>query len=246
MTDDSADSGLALLLADGVADGMAVAQATLATVQSAAIRAFAGLTQMQAAGAAAAAVPPVAPATETASAMADGLEEQHWPVPPPAPTSIVQSAVAEQVGFAPTPVAQGDTQVSTPVASDRALVSFATFAPLPMPVAMADAVTSQPRSAEIRPGAVRDPQRTFAQDAMAPAAPAATQTPRVPTPPSYAPPAAQATQSGPTGGDVFLDGARVGTWLADHLAREAGRPQMGGTGIDPRLTPAWPGTLQGG
>jgi len=45
---------------------------------------------------------------------------------------------------------------------------------------------------------------------------------------------------------VFLDGSRVGTWVADHLAREAGRPQAGGTGFDSRMTAAWPGTLQGG
>lgn len=56
---------------------------------------------------------------------------------------------------------------------------------------------------------------------------------------------APARQGSPIGGDVFLDGTRVGTWLADHLAREAGRPQSGATGFDPRLSPAWPGTLQG-
>jgi hypothetical protein len=65
-------------------------------------------------------------------------------------------------------------------------------------------------------------------------------------PRAHAPPAAPTGRGGPTGGDVFLDGMRVGTWLADHLAREAGRPQAGGTAFDPRLTPAWPGTLQGG
>jgi hypothetical protein len=43
---------------------------------------------------------------------------------------------------------------------------------------------------------------------------------------------------------VFLDGSRVGTWLSEHLARAAARPQAGATGVDPTLTPAWPGTLQ--
>ena len=62
----------------------------------------------------------------------------------------------------------------------------------------------------------------------------------------HAPPAKASGQGGPTGGDVFLDGTRMGTWLADHLAREVARPQSGATGFDPRLTPAWPGTLQGG
>jgi hypothetical protein len=55
-----------------------------------------------------------------------------------------------------------------------------------------------------------------------------------------------ASTGGPTGGDVYLDGTRMGTWIADYLAREAGRPQSGGTGFDQRLTAPWPGTLQGG
>jgi hypothetical protein len=63
---------------------------------------------------------------------------------------------------------------------------------------------------------------------------------------TYAPPPTQTLQGGPTGGDVYLDGTRVGTWIADHLAREVARPQMSSTAFDPRLTPAWPGTLQGG
>lgn len=60
---------------------------------------------------------------------------------------------------------------------------------------------------------------------------------------SAAPPPRQA--QGPTGGDVFLDGTRVGRWLSDTLAREAGGPATGGTGFDPRLSPTWPGALQG-
>ena len=60
---------------------------------------------------------------------------------------------------------------------------------------------------------------------------------------SAAPPARQG--SGPTGGDVFLDGVRVGRWLSDTLAREVGGPATGGTGFDPRLGPTWPGALQG-
>ncbi len=62
-------------------------------------------------------------------------------------------------------------------------------------------------------------------------------------PMSAAPPARQT--SGPTGGDVFLDGVRVGRWLSDTLAREAGGPANGGAGFDPRLGPTWPGALQG-
>jgi hypothetical protein len=64
-------------------------------------------------------------------------------------------------------------------------------------------------------------------------------------PPSpVAPTRREPDQAGPTHGDVFLDGNRVGTWLSDRLARAASRPQAGATGVDPTLTPAWPGTLQ--
>ena len=57
--------------------------------------------------------------------------------------------------------------------------------------------------------------------------------------PSVAP---QAQQQGgaPSGGDVFLDGTRVGHWLSDHLAREASRPPSGATAFDPRMTATWP------
>jgi hypothetical protein len=44
---------------------------------------------------------------------------------------------------------------------------------------------------------------------------------------------------------VFLDGARVGRWMSDRLARDVDRPQSGMTGFDPRLGPAWPGSLHG-
>ncbi len=63
--------------------------------------------------------------------------------------------------------------------------------------------------------------------------------------PSVAPPVA-AGGSGLTGGDVLLDGTRMGRWVADHLARAAGRPQASSTAFDPSLSPRWPGTLQGG
>jgi hypothetical protein len=52
-------------------------------------------------------------------------------------------------------------------------------------------------------------------------------------------------QQAPERGDVYFDGLRLGRWIGDHLEREAGRPQCAGTGFDPRLSPAWPGTLQG-
>jgi len=44
---------------------------------------------------------------------------------------------------------------------------------------------------------------------------------------------------------VFLDGHHVGHWIADHLARESSRPTAGTAAFDPRLSPSYPGALQG-
>lgn len=60
--------------------------------------------------------------------------------------------------------------------------------------------------------------------------------------PSYAPPASSSrTREGSMRGDVFLDGARVGRWMSEQMARDAGRPNTGPTGFDPRRSAAWPG-----
>ncbi|MDE2197916.1 MAG: hypothetical protein KGJ41_02750 [Rhodospirillales bacterium] len=49
----------------------------------------------------------------------------------------------------------------------------------------------------------------------------------------------------PMRGDVYLDGALVGRWVEQHLTRAIGRPQNGSTAFDARMTPVWPGSLQG-
>lgn len=85
-----------------------------------------------------------------------------------------------------------------------------------------------------------------ARTASAPANPAAVFSPTAAVAPSaspsYAPPAAS-PRSGEAGmrGDVFLDGTRVGRWMSEQMARDAGRPNTGPTGFDPRRSPAWPG-----
>ena len=61
-----------------------------------------------------------------------------------------------------------------------------------------------------------------------------------------APPAVPQSGGGPAQGDVFLDGVRMGRWMANTLAKEASRPQGGSTQFDPRMGVPWPGTLQGG
>ena len=86
------------------------------------------------------------------------------------------------------------------------------------------------------PTAVPAPMSVQAPVRPAPAAQALT------TP---AAPVAATSSSTPMQGDVYLDGARVGRWMSDQLAREADGPQAGITGFDPRLGPAWPGSLHG-
>lgn len=80
----------------------------------------------------------------------------------------------------------------------------------------------------------------------APATPAAIFSPvssvAPPALPSYAPPAASPrARETSMRGDVFFDGTRVGRWMSEQMARDAGRPNTGPTGFDPRRSPAWPG-----
>lgn len=85
-----------------------------------------------------------------------------------------------------------------------------------------------------------------ARMAAAPANPAAVFSPTASVAPSaspsYAPPAASPrSREAGMRGDVFLDGTRVGRWMSEQMARDAGRPNTGPTGFDPRRSPAWPG-----
>ncbi len=63
------------------------------------------------------------------------------------------------------------------------------------------------------------------------------------------PPAAAQTQSKPmTGlshGEIILDGARLGRWISDRLARAASRPGSGTTAFDPRISALYPGAPNG-
>ncbi len=64
-------------------------------------------------------------------------------------------------------------------------------------------------------------------------------------PPRAADTAAPPPPAAPPPAPAPLDEARLGRWLAEHLAEETRRPARGATGFDPRLSPGWPGTLQG-
>lgn len=47
--------------------------------------------------------------------------------------------------------------------------------------------------------------------------------------------------SGARQGTIVVDGASLGRWILDHLAREASRPAGGTTAFDPRISPTYPG-----
>ena len=55
----------------------------------------------------------------------------------------------------------------------------------------------------------------------------------------------QDPQSEPRQGTVYLDGACMGRWVVDRLAKYASRPSAGTTGIDPRITATYPGAAVG-
>ena len=46
-------------------------------------------------------------------------------------------------------------------------------------------------------------------------------------------------------GEIILDGARLGRWMSDRLARAADRPSSGMTGFDPRISPNHAGAPNG-
>jgi hypothetical protein len=45
----------------------------------------------------------------------------------------------------------------------------------------------------------------------------------------------------PRQGLLILDGAQLGRWIADRIGRQVSRPVAGTTGIDPRVSPTFPG-----
>lgn len=119
-----------------------------------------------------------------------------------------------------------------------------------VPSAPAARTPAAPLSYPSRPSAGAPPPRPVAP--LSPAAAAAP--PPSPVLASYAPPAGPqraqavaptapppqpAAEASSNGGDVMLDGARVGRWMAAALAEQAARPPSGPTFFDPSQSPAW-------
>jgi len=206
-----------------------------------------------------------APAPVTAAAL-----PEPWTPPvaaAPAPERLPLSPVSPATPPPPPPpdAVPGDASAARTIATP-APIDYAAFAPAPVgPPSVAsgtDATSSRPPAQAVDAGFGRPAGANAPPDPASPAgwpdADPGTQSFAAPAMPpaqtsltSLAPlPRAEGAQSasqqgGPTHGDVFLDGARVGHWMSDTLARAVSGPSGGCTAFDPTMSAAWPGALQG-
>ena len=165
---------------------------------------------------------PASPAPAPVAASAGVPEPQDWPLLSvlPAPGGAAAPAVAGEaapLGMAPGVVEAG----AAPVARDAVRWNDDAdpgFAPVAAPASAWPGFPPAARAeAAVQPE--RDGQAPGGEEAAAPET---------------------AMQ-----GVIEVDGAALGRFVAEHLAREAGRPPSGMTGFDPRLTPGWGGAIQG-
>ena len=214
------------------------------------------------------------PETGLPPSMASVVEApEDLPGPPPKVQSAVYTPISEPAvppsgrpAFAEAPVhAEAPRAAVTFVVPSGSGPVRAVTAPAPAVsenkssvwVAAARIPEQEPSAASGQPARTVNDERAVSTD-VAPAAPSASPLSILASrrgdtdPAAAAAPTAGASaappprsSSGPTQGDVFLDGARVGRWMSDTLARAAGGPAIGSTAFDPRLGPTWPGALQG-
>jgi len=245
--------GIRLALDNGVSAGLASIRADLAALDTAIATSAEGLRALSEFSASA--PMPVQQAVPRPALPASA--EQAPAAPPMLPTSISANA-------------QGTPPISAPIVRIDPPQS-APLAPLQMPLPPTPNSGTIPRdqsSPALQPAAAPVINLTATASRMTPpqmaAAPASSNWPTAPSAPvqtpdsavgassppstqptSYAPPPTQSPNAS-SGGDVYLDGERLGHWVSNHLTREANRPSYGGTGFDPSLSIAWPGAAQGG
>ncbi|MEJ0016750.1 MAG: hypothetical protein WDN25_09300 [Acetobacteraceae bacterium] len=138
-----------------------------------------------------------------------------------------RSAPDTAVAFAPPAVAQPQARPPRIAAGAMAPVRDERPEPFP-PSAPAEPVGGEPSA----PGAQR---QAAGDEAVRSAAWQAT------TPASQS----SLADAEPRQGTLVLDGAQLGRWMLDHLARHAARPGAGVTGIDPRINATYPGAPNG-
>lgn len=152
------------------------------------------------------------------------------------------SAQIDATIAAPQPSVQAPTPPMVPVAKHQD--NAPTTAPIRRTIEgskPAHPIAPLPTQAPAQPQSPIAPTRAIFQATTQPNPTAPSTNPM----PSVAPQNQPAAQ-GPISGDVYLDGSRLGQWMANHLARETARPPTGSTGFDPRMGIVWPGTQQGG
>jgi hypothetical protein len=184
------------------------------------------------------------------------------------PAPLMSVAAIPKLPGTPAPAAMPVPRTGVSVTRERTREIRSSLAAV-APPAIASAQTSSVSKAPPLPTASRPNLRVWQIAAAPPPVPAPTGSPRTaatetigpaPTPaqalvgthafgsvstlPSAAPPPSSQAR-GPVTGDVYLDGSKLGRWIADRLAREIARPQSGMTGFDPRLGIAWPGAPLG-
>ncbi len=247
----SAAIGYALLMAD-VEGAVQAASDQIALLGRVMAQGFAGLRAITPPAAppaailapeAEAALPPTA--AETASIAPALAHPASSAGPAGAPLATTERALPSETALAPAGSLAAEAPRSLPSAAP-AVASRAPLAPSAEPPARSLALPARPLAPKIEVSVAAssaEPAAFALPPSLAPIIPASSEAGRRDVP--AAPRDAGAPVSGPTCGDVFLDGVRVGTWIADHLARAAGGPARGATGFDPRLGPRWPGALQG-
>ncbi len=179
---------------------------------------------------------PLAGTGATAAALISGVARRPDPPPPPrmlAPAPLSPAPAVQPRDPLPIfPKALPQTRAAPISASLQILPVRQTQQTIPVD---GPASTVSPGSARSAPAAPPFQPAPSAGNTFRPDRPAAV---------SYAPPT-QASPSLSLQGDITLDGARVGRWMASTLARQAARPAAGPTGPDPRQTPLWSGQAQG-
>lgn len=246
--------GIRLALDNGVSAGLASIRADLTALDQSVAASAEGLKALSQSVSQAplpARLPPPRPVPAAPNTVADQPEASHSPIPTASPAAADASrppVVRIDPPSAPTVIMPQSMPAALSPNRTEKSNSLSPAAPVTM-----NSPALQPPS---RPSSPTPPlaSGTMAPQGPNPATSAPIFQPDAAPPPSraplhsatpYAPPPAQ-TSSGPTGGNVFLDGERVGHWLASHLAREANRPSYGGADFDPSLSIAWPGASQGG
>ena len=157
---------------------------------------------------------------------------------PAAPSAPDGLSLDDLLGFTHSMIARAPFAESPASVEDaapeggRTIVIGAAAAPLDTGPQPPPAPRTRPTPQSFRAPAFRAP------GAMAPLSPLfAAGPPAAPSGPS----ASASGANSAIRGDVFLDGARVGHWLGEHMATSAARPPSGYSGVDPRLGPLWPG-----